>query len=456
MSPIRVLRARAGMVGDGLVEDVRYAIDDGGRIVWAGTGPLPHDIARHDPLVDDLGPRLVIPGLVNAHSHAFQRGLRGMAQTPDAADPSDFWRWRDAMYRTANELDPRGLYQATRACFAEMLRRGITTVGEFHYVHHQVDGTPYDDPNELSKQVVAAAEDVGIRLVLLEVLYQRGGHDKPAAAEQRRFCDASVDAYLARIDDLRSTGVRVGLAPHSIRAVDPASLPSLAAYASEHDLVMHAHVSEQQRENDECIAETGVSPVQAFANGGCLERERRFTAVHAVYVDQTDMQALGRQFVCACPTTEADLGDGILPAPELMATGTRLCLGSDQNSIIDLIQEARCLELHARLAAGKRLRVGGGATLLRIATEHGAQSLGVDAGRLETGRLFDAACIDLRHPLLADRPLAFVLDTALLSGTGETVQEVYVGGRRSVVSDQMGRGAARGSTRTAAPPERRG
>lgn len=456
MSQVRVLRARAGVVGDELLEDVAYAIDEAGRLVWAGSGALPHDVQHKDPLVEDLGPRLVIPGMVNAHSHAFQRGLRGMAQTPDAADPSDFWRWRDAMYRTANELDPRGLYRATRACFAEMLRRGITTVGEFHYVHHQVDGTPYDDPNELSKQVIAAAEDVGIRLVLLEVLYQRGGHGKPPAPEQRRFCDASVDAYLARIDDLRSAGARVGLAPHSIRAVDPASLPALSAYALQHDLVMHAHVSEQQRENEESIAETGASPVQAFVNGGCLDRERRFTAVHAVYVDSSDMAALGRQFVCACPTTEADLGDGILPAPELIAAGTKLCLGSDQNSIIDLIQEARCLELHARLAAGKRLRVGGGAALLRIATEHGAESLGVEAGRLEAGRLFDAACIDLSHPLLADRPMAFALDTVLLSGTGEVVDEVFVGGRRSIISDQTGRGAARGSDRTAAPPERRG
>lgn len=455
MSALRVVRARAGLVGDDVLEDVAYALDGDGGIAWAGSGPLPHEIANAEPLVDDLGPRLVVPGLVNAHSHAFQRGLRGMAQTPDAADPSDFWRWRDAMYRTANELDPRGLYRATRACFAEMLRRGITTVGEFHYVHHQVDGQPYDDPNELSMQIVAAARDVGIRLVLLEVLYQRAGQGRPATPEQRRFCDASVDAYLQRVDDLRSRGVAVGLAPHSIRAVDPASLPALASYAAQHDLVMHAHVSEQRRENEECVAETGASPVQAFAAAGCLERGRRFTAVHAVHVDAADIASLGTQHVCACPTTEADLGDGILPAPRLAQAGALLCLGSDQNSIIDLIQEARCLELHARLAAESRLRVGGGAALLNIATRNGASALGIEAGRLEVGRAFDAACVDLSHPLLADRPLPFVIDTMLLSGTGEVIEEVFVGGRRRLSFDQSGRGAAKRGERTAAPPGRR-
>ena len=359
MSSTRLITAEQGVLGEdapGLVDHPWYRVDADGRIEATGQGeprPAPGET------IHDLGRTMVLPGFVNAHSHAFQRAIRGVTGRRGSGDPSDFWSWREAMYGAAQGHDPESLHAVTRDCFAEMLRAGITCVGEFHYVHHQPDGTPYDDPNELSRRVIAAAREVGIRLCLLEVFYERGGPDTPPLPEQRRFCDASVDAYLERIDTLRSEhaddGLSIGITPHSVRAVGADSLRRLGEYASRHELVMHAHVSEQPRENAECQAEHGMSPTQLFADTGCLDAARRFTAVHAVHIDDRDIEQLGRQHVCACPSTEADLGDGIVPASRLAASGTRLALGSDSNSIIDLIQEARLLEMHERLRTGARL-----------------------------------------------------------------------------------------------------
>src|SRR5688572_1681164 len=392
------------------------------------------------PLVRDLGPVALVPGFVNAHSHAFQRAIRGATQRRGAFDPSSFWSWREAMYATANALTPEEVFAITRRAFAEMLDSGITCVGEFHYLHHQPDGAPYSDPNELSWQVVRAAESVGIRLVLLEVFYERGGPDRAALPEQRRFCDASVDAYLARVDALRSAGVTVGLAPHSVRAVKHTSLPPLVAYAAAHRLPLHTHLSEQPRENEECRAEHGRSPAEVFAEAGACDRERGFTAVHAVHTSPGDHRLLREQHVCACPTTEADLGDGVVPASLLRAAGVHLALGSDSNAVIDLVQEARLLEMHERLVAQARLRLcteGGGRlwpALLGAATEAGASALGCEqsTGSLAIGRAFDAVAIDLAHPTLAGLAPQDALDAVFASGTSAVVRHVFVGGQQRI------------------------
>lgn len=424
--------AAHGLLGDEWVEAPYVEVDAAGLVTRTSIG-RPADAP---PIVHDLGRALLLPGFVNAHSHAFQRAIRGATHRRGAHDPSSFWSWREAMYRTATTLDPEAVFSVSRACFAEMLRAGITCVGEFHYLHHAPDGRPYADPNELSRQVLRAAATVGIRLVLLSVYYARAGAGRPPLPEQRRFCDGSVDAYLRRLDILRGEGVALGVAPHSVRAAPREALRELAAYAHAHALPLHAHVSEQPQENAECRAEHGLTPTGLLAATGCLDRPGGFTAVHAIHLEPADFAALAGQHVCACPTTEADLGDGIIPAGEHLLHGGRLCLGSDSNSVVDLVQEARLLEMHERLRTHARLCLTGpegqvGRTLLDIATRGGAHALGrPELGRLRVGAPFDACTVDLAHPTLADLDPAHALDALLLGGTAAPISRVFVAGVR--------------------------
>jgi formimidoylglutamate deiminase len=424
--------AAYGLVDDEWVAAPWFEVDAAGEIVRAQSG-RPADAPA---IVHDLGRALLLPGMVDAHSHAFQRQIRGATHRRGAHDPSSFWSWREAMYRAANSLDPEAVFSASRDCFREMLRAGITCVGEFHYLHHAPDGAPYADPNELSRQVVRAAAEVGIRLVLLEVYYARAGAGRPPLPEQRRFCDGSVDAYLRRVDVLRGEGVALGVAPHSVRAVPADALRELAAYAHAHALPLHAHVSEQPQENAECRAEHGCTPVALLAETGCLGRPGGFTAVHAIHLAEADFAELAGQQVCACPTTEADLGDGIIPASEHLRRGVRLALGSDSNAVVDLVQEARLLEMHERLRTRARLCLADasgqvGRALLDIATRGGALALGrPELGRLRVGAPFDACTFDLGHPTLAHLDPTDALDAALLSGTAAVVDRVFVGGHR--------------------------
>ncbi len=431
--------AAYGVVDGHAIANPWVRVDQAGVIVATGTGIAP--TAAEDTAYD-LGHRLLLPGMVNAHSHAFQRTIRGRTHTrhSQTSDPSNFWSWREAMYRAANALDPDGIYAATRDCFDEMLRAGITCVGEFHYLHHRPDGRPYDDPNTLSNQIIAAANDVGIRLVLLEVYYARAGHQRGPLPEQRRFCDGDIEAYFARVDALRrlcSDSFEVGLAPHSIRAVGLDDLTAIAEYAGRHNFVVHTHVSEQPRENVECRNEYGCTPTQLLARAGLLARPRAFTAVHAIHIDDRDLELLGQQNVCACPTTEADLGDGIVPADRYLSAGTNLCLGSDSNAVVDLIQEARLLEMHTRLVTGKRMCLlpssGGtriGEALMKIASTNGATALGQPKlGILAVGHPFDAVVVEPGLPTVCDDPEA-AFDGLMCTGTASAVCHVYVAGRR--------------------------
>jgi formimidoylglutamate deiminase len=434
----RAFTAAHGVLEGAWVDAPYLEVDAAGTIVRAQTGlPSATDLDRAPIPVHDLGRAILLPGLINAHSHAFQRSIRGATHRAAAGDPSTFWSWRQAMYRAAQRPDPDGLYAVTRACFSEMLRAGITCVGEFHYLHHRPDGGLYDDPNELSNQIIRAADDVGLRLVLLEVFYQRAGDRRPPLPEQRRFCDPSLDVYLARVDALRARGVDVGVAPHSVRAVARPQLEQLADYAARAGLVMHAHVSEQPLENHECAAEHGgLTPTQVFAASGCLDRPRSFSAVHAIHVDAADLALLATQHVCACPTTEADLGDGIVPAADHLTRGARIALGSDSNAIIDLFQEARLLEMNERLRSGRRLCLSAadrplGLTLLDAATVAGASALGrPDLGELAVGAPFDAITLDRDHPTLADVASEHLLDAIMLAGSAAPVDRVYVAGHR--------------------------
>jgi formimidoylglutamate deiminase len=309
---------------------------------------------------------LRLPAFATAHSHAFQRALRGRGQRPRGAfGVEDFWTWRAAMYELASSLTPQSIHAISLVAFRELARAGVRTVGEFHYVHHQPDGTPYDDRTVLADAVVLAAKQAKLRIALLRVAYHRAGPGREPEAGQRRFCDPSVDDVLRDVDALRlryanDPEVVVGLAPHSVRAVPPSWLAPLREYADRHAMPFHMHVAEQAREVDECLAETGRRPVELLADNGVLSG--RFVAVHATNLLPHEARLLGtaRAFACICPTTERDLGDGLPDLGALRAAGVRLCTGVDSHVLVDPIEDLRALETHERLRTRTRVTFGAG------------------------------------------------------------------------------------------------
>jgi formimidoylglutamate deiminase len=298
------------------------------------------------------------PAMVNAHSHAFQRDLRGRAErpAPEAQAADDFWSWREAMYRLAGALDPESMRAVAGRAYREMAAAGYGAVGEFHYVHHRPDGRPYDDPNALAIAVAEAGVAAGLVVVLLPAAYHRAGWDGdhlPPSPGQRRFCDATVDDFLSRVDGLRAwaverSNVRVGVAAHSVRAVPAEWLAAIADYADRHGLVRHVHAAEQRRELSECQREHGCSPVELLERTGFLGE--RTSVVHGIHVASRDIDLLAenRSIVVSCPTTEGNLGDGHLPALSYRDAEVRLAIGSDSQVRIDPFEETRELETEAR------------------------------------------------------------------------------------------------------------
>ncbi|MGK3990580.1 formimidoylglutamate deiminase [Sorangium sp. So ce136] len=362
-----------------------------------------------------------LPALASAHSHAFQRGMRGEAQRPGPSGADDFWSWRTAMYALAGSLTPESIHAISKVAYRELRAAGVRTVGEFHYVHHQPDGSPYADRTVLADAVIEAAREAGLRIALLRVVYARAGAGREPEGAQRRFSDASLDAALADVDALRARyagreDVRVGVAPHSVRAVPPAWLGEIARYAGERGLMLHMHVAEQPAEIEACLAETGRRPVELLAERGVLSE--RFVAVHATHLAPHEPALLGaaRAFACLCPTTERDLGDGLPDVGALRAAGVRLCVGIDSHVITDPFEDLRGVELGERLRTGKRvtLRGEGGATpseaLWEIGSQRGAEACGfADAGGSLTIRR-DA-------PALALVPEERLLDAVVYSGS---------------------------------------
>jgi formimidoylglutamate deiminase len=314
-----------------------------------------------------------IPAMVNAHSHAFQRALRGAGERP-TGERDSFWTWREVMYGLAGALDPDGMREAARTAFAEMRSAGYGAVGEFHYVHH---------PEGMTEAVVDAANDAGIELVLLPAAYARGGHD--------RFRDHSLDDFLARVERIGASGV----AAHSVRAVPEDWLHELARYSEDRGIVRHVHAAEQPRELEECEAEYGCSPIELLHRAGFLGP--RASVVHGIHVSDRDIALLAESqtTVVTCPTTEGNLGDGHFPAMRLLEAGIPIAIGSDSQVRIDPFEECRELETNARRESlsrsGPLAFVGG--DLWRDLTVAGADSLGIrDAGTIE---------VDLDHPDLA-------------------------------------------------------
>jgi len=376
---------------------------------------------------------LVIPGLANAHSHAFHRALRARTQR----DRGSFWTWRDLMYRAAERLNPERYRRLTRAVYAEMALAGITSVGEFHYVHHDVGGTPYADPNAMGQAVIDGAAGAGVRLTLLDTCYLSSGPDgAPLAGPQERFGDGTGDRWAERVEELRQQlgtqrSVQVGAALHSVRGVPVDQMPAVVEWAGVHGVPLHVHSSEQTREVEQCLAVHGRTPTGVLRDVGALGP--RTTAVHATHLTAEDIADMDRTStgVCFCPTTERDLGDGIGPAPALLAGRGLFSLGSDSHAVIDLLEEARAVELDERLASQTRGTIAAD-RLLRAATYDGHHALGwADAGELVVGARADLVAVQMDSIRTAGG--GATVENVVFCAAAPDVTDVIIDGRTVVV-----------------------
>ncbi len=401
-----------------------------------------------DALVVEMPEKALLPGFVNAHSHSFQRLIRGKAESR-AMSGRDFWSWRGTMYHAASSLDPQDVYDVARMAFLEMVLAGTTTVGEFHYLHNAPDGRSYDDPNLLAKQVIAAAKSVGLRIVLLRTAYLRAGFELPPDAGQKRFYEAGKD-FVANMEALvREVAVdgtvSFGVAPHSLRAVPLREVQEIAEWTRARRLPLHMHVAEQVGENEACLREYGVTPVALLARERLLGPD--FTAVHAVHVTSAEiaMMAEAGMTICSCPTTERNLGDGIFHADDVMRAGIGVALGSDSQAQIDSLEDARELEYHLRLQQQKRAVLdpvgepdGGtlAGRLFQCATVHGARSLGAGGGELRAGCPADFFTVDLKDVSVAGSGAAGLLPMVVFGMNRTALRDVVVNGRM-IVRDRV-------------------
>ncbi|MEV4277786.1 formimidoylglutamate deiminase [Actinoplanes xinjiangensis] len=404
-----VFHARHAWVGDAVAEDVRIEIEDG-----RFTAVTPGSPAEGEPL-----PGLVLPGLANAHSHAFHRALRGRTHSGRGS----FWTWREQMYAVAATLDPDGYLALARAVYAEMALAGITCVGEFHYLHHAPGGVRYADPNAMGAALIQAADEAGIRITLLDTLYLTGGVDgTPLEGVQKRFGDGDATAWASRVAGLRAgPHALIGAAIHSVRAVPADQLAELAGRAP-----LHVHLSEQRAENEQCRAVHGCTPTELLERHGVLGPGT--TAVHATHLTDGDITLLGDSGtgVCFCPTTERDLADGIGPARRLADAHVPLSLGSDSHAVIDPFEEIRGLEMNERLASESRGHFTA-ASLVTAAAGHAALGWD-DAGAIAPGMRADLVAISLSSVrTIGARP-----SQAILAATAADVTHVISGGRRIV------------------------
>ncbi|MGW7461565.1 formimidoylglutamate deiminase [Streptomyces sp. NPDC054797] len=372
---------------------------------------------------------LTLPGLANAHSHAFHRALRGTVQVGSGT----FWTWREVMYSVAQNLTPDAYFALARAVYAEMALAGITAVGEFHYVHHAPGGAPYADPNAMGEALIAAAAEAGIRITLLDTAYLSAGFGEPPNHHQLRFSDGTAEAWAERVSALKGREhARIGAAIHSVRAVPADQLATVAQWAGDRRAPLHVHLSEQTAENDACRAAHGRTPTELLADHGVLGP--RTTGVHNTHLTDTDIALLGGTATgtCMCPTTERDLADGIGPAVRLQRAGSPLSLGSDSHAVIDLLEEARAMELNERLASRTRGHWTA-AALLRAATADGHAALGwAEAGRLEAGALADFTTIALDSVRTAGPVARLGAETAVFAASAADVRHTVVGGRHVV------------------------
>ena len=417
----------SALLPDGWAEGVRLRVA-GGQIAQVETGVAPGPgEARHGP---------VVPGLPNLHSHAFQRGMAGLAEVRGPAADS-FWTWREVMYRFLERLGPDEMEAIAAQAYVEMLEAGFTRVGEFHYLHHDRDGQAYADPAEMAARIAAAADATGLGLTLLPVFYAHSGFGGAApTSAQGRFIN-DIDSFSRLLEACRGavaglTGAVVGVAPHSLRAATPDELTALVALAG--DRPIHIHIAEQIQEVQACQAWSGRRPVEWLLEHA--EVDARWCLVHATHVTPAETLALagGGAVVGLCPITEANLGDGLFPALDFVTAGGRFGVGSDSNVLIDAAEELRVLEYGQRLARRTRNVLAGapgestGAALYRAALAGGGQALGVGAPRLAVGEPADLVSLDPDHPVLAGRRGDALLDSWIFAGRREVIDGVWRAG----------------------------
>jgi formiminoglutamate deiminase len=420
-------------IADGRFSEVSISPADRGKVhLSADISPDKRRFPRPtgEMITGEVIRGLTIPGMANAHSHAFHRALRGRTQRARGT----FWSWREQMYAVAGRLDPDSYFGLASAVYKEMAASGITTVGEFHYLHHQPDGTPYDDVNAMGHALIAAAQEAGIRITLLDTCYLSSGFGKPPEGVQRRYDDGDAERWADRLDrvgDLpwsqAGPSVVIGAAIHSVRAVPRDQIAGVVAWAGQNHAPFHVHLSEQVAENEQCVAAYGLTPTQLLHDEGALGP--RTSVVHATHLTDGDIALLGGEgtYGCFCPTTERDLGDGIGPSTRLHEAGSRLTLGSDSHAVIDLFEEMRAVELDERLATQQRGHWSAG-ELLAAATQQGQSSLGYgDAGRIAVGQRADLVTIDVGSARTAGTGRDEY--TAVFAATAEDVVHVMVDGR---------------------------
>jgi formimidoylglutamate deiminase len=365
---------------------------------------------------------LVVPGMANLHSHAFQRAMAGLAER---AGPGGFWQWRDLMYHFLSVLTPDDVQAIAAQLYVECLLHGYTSVAEFHYLHNAPDGSRYVDPAELSHRMVAAAQTAGIALTLLPVLYCRSQFGGVAPTEAQRRFVLAPDRYA----DLCATVARstaIGIAPHSLRAVSENELHQAIAIAGSHDAPIHIHVAEQQKEVADCIAWSGARPVAWLLDHAPVGS--RWCLVHATHMDAGERRRLAGSGAIAglCQTTEANLGDGIFPLREFLAEGGRFGIGSDSNVCTSPIEELRWLDYIRRLETRTRTVTD---NLYQRALAGGAQALGRNAGAIAPGKLADLVVLDTNHPALVGRTGDGLMNSWLFCGSSTPVRDVMVSGR---------------------------
>lgn len=377
---------------------------------------------------------IILPAFATAHSHAFQRALRGRTQRRQT-EAGSFWSWRGLMYELVQKLSPEDIFNVSRFAFVELLMSGVTAVGEFHYVHHQPDGTPYDDRVTLADAVIQAAKDAGIRITLIRTAYFRAGHNQALHPAQRRFCDPSVDDVLQDVETLQrryqdDPMVKIALAAHSIRAVPIEQIQQLAAFARQHEMPFHMHVAEQRREIEECRQEYGRRPVQLLAEHGILDQN--FVAIHATHLAPEEIEALGqaKAHVCLCRTTERDLGDGLPRTTDLLKAGVRLCVGVDSHASSDAFEEIRAVELDERSRTEKRTVAADAPQLLEMATKNGLDAIGMaDA----IGK--DEICMDRDDPAVLGIAEELSADMVVFGGMPRAIEQVKVNNKAKMIRE---------------------
>jgi formimidoylglutamate deiminase len=423
---IERFHARQALTASGWVANARISVADG-RIAAIQPG------IEAGPGEDSLG--IVIPGFANAHSHAFQRALAGHTEYRGPAGTDNFWTWRTRMYALASQIDSAALTSIARQLYTEMLATGYTSVAEFHYLHNEPGAEGVTDA--MFEALAAAADDSGIRLTYVPVLYERAGFDEPEPTPtQRRFAltaEQFVEHY-ERVSASRGARLQTGIGVHSLRAVSPGSLAAIAEIAERDDVPMHIHIAEQQREVDQCLAVTGERPVQWLMDH--CDVSENWCLVHATHIDESEIRALARSgaMVCLCPSTEANLGDGLFPLQPFLEQGGRIAIGSDSHVSINPFEELRWLEYGQRLISHSRnvaaiARPQTGRSLFEAATTGGAAACGQGSADLEAGSNADLVVLDDDSPMLAGHTTRSLLDALVFSGFTLPIDRVMVDGR---------------------------